>query len=415
MKSPTPPNVPAHALALVLGVVSRLATLPVIGPAIRALGWAGSNLLFRVSPSVPHDLRTNFVRDDRSYVFWSSFVITVFFALVIHVVLTALQGTFIGPNGCADYWQIARIYFACDWWNIALYALVVPIYVGAACCLILTAVRNWHSVRSFTCRIAEEPAEGRDGHRFPIFLVVTLTAVAFFIFNYISDLKRATYKIRGEQRIDGLYWFMDITSDGQKVLNDVGAYYLLLNAVLLFITVCALFCLISVSIEIVRIGSRIRDCDLRDTLTFQQLRDELRAYSDIYVLGKILIATYIANIYIWAKSPAGHVQNIEFAAIAAILVGSALIAGPRYYLELRWYELAVETRRARQASGQETGTDETDKLYEEIVPARHRLLLWAVDGLVIAGFATYWLKERWGLDPSWLLDLGQLIERLHGN
>lgn len=377
-----------------------LSRRPVIGRGLVALGSAASYIFTAMAPAVPPSLRGDGDRTHGWETFGIAFAISLFFALGLNGFFSYLSGTFSGPNGCRDYAEIAEIYFLCDRWNLLLYAVVVPAYVGIASCLIGTTVANWHKIRSFSDRMSRKASDARDKRRFITFLTLSLILVALFITNYIRELAAFRPKSDAAGAPDSIYWFMVATPSGHKILNEAGAYYLVFNAALLFITLIALFCLISMSVEIVRIGRSLK----ANNANIDAIVSNVAAYSHCYFLAQLLILAYVANVYIWGISPAGRmakgesgmVVNIEIAAIALIAIGFFVISFPRYFIDLRLKQIA--TRIHANALGPNMKYYAPDI---SIIPkARSRVQKFAVFILgsgLLGTFALFWIKERWGL------------------
>jgi hypothetical protein len=169
-----------------------------------------------------------------------------------------------------------------------------------------------------------------------------------YIQQYISDLA----DVRQTER---LYWFFDRAGSGERVLNSAGAYYLVMNAILLFITSMAAFCYISMSIEMFRLGKYIKtsafallkqeshtEAQRLLKLNEERLRESLSDFSYCYVIAKILVFFYALNIWVWQISPAGRVSNVDSSIAALIIIGMVFLVLPRLYLGSKWYKLKLE-------------------------------------------------------------------------
>jgi len=330
---------------------------PITGPILTYSGRVFGGILRVFSPSLPYDLELSVSYRNRWTIFKYSFAVAVFFCFFLTGILTGLNGTLLGndPN---------RLYFKSDIHNIILYILVTPLWVGLAVCLVATTVKEWGTLR----KIADEASAASLAHKtvsagngskfrvgfqrllndagfmFTLGVVYSLLVTSIFITQYINQtLDRAITPT--------LYWFADETVTQQRVLNPVGAYYLLMNAVLLCLTCMAAFCYLTMSVEVVRIGKNIGNLKLlrnekkgspkenSASVDSRKLAHALVGFCWCYCLAKFLIATYSVNVLIWRHSPLGNVPNVAVTVIALAVIGLFFIPIPRLYVEYKWNKL----------------------------------------------------------------------------
>jgi hypothetical protein len=164
-----------------------------------------------------------------------------------------------------------------------------------------------------------------------IFLFTSMFMTGWIISDYINEI------LAGGVRDNKIYWFITETASRDWVLNGAGAYYLVMNAALLFIAIVSAFCYLSMSIEVVRLGyyaNYLRDIGYDD----DRLASELSEFCWTYCLAKGLILVYAVNQLVWGWSPLGNVQNADVAAVALAFIGLLIVPFPRLYLEYKWFK-----------------------------------------------------------------------------
>jgi hypothetical protein len=207
-------------------------------------------------------------------------------------------------------------------------------------CLVYTALINWRKLKSLADRAeAATPTSSwnilryarSDHFRMGLFLFASFFMTGWLISDYINDI------LAGGVNGKKVYWFITVTASRDWVLNGAGAYYLLMNAALLFIAIISAFCYLSMSIEVVRLGyyaNYLRDIGYDD----DRLASELSEFCWAYCLAKGLILFYALNQLIWGLSPLGKVQNADIALVALAFIGLLVVPFPRLYLEYKWFK-----------------------------------------------------------------------------
>jgi hypothetical protein len=337
---------------------------------------AVSGFFFTLSPDVPVDLREQFKDVVLGRIVVFSALTTFFFCFVVTALLCLSAGTLLGtdPN---------RLYFLKDGWNIALYVLICPAYVAGGICIIVLTFQHWARVNQFASELAGVPTQVQRGRRLGLALVVILLICGLAISSYMYD------SLNTEQ-VQRLYWFME---DGGPVraLNRAGYYYIALNFVLLFVTALAVFCFFSLAIEAMWVGQSLPGGGVTQ---FKVLRENLAAFTQVYLLTKFIAAVYMINTIIWKDSPLGGngaTLNILVAGVLLTIIGVFFIAVPRLYVELKWYEYKLSLATA----------DPTEESFDDLRPRGVRLSSHLLDLLIIGTFiSAFW---GWDLNPlTWL-------------
>lgn len=130
-----------------------------------------------------------------------------------------------------------------------------------------------------------------------------------------------------------------MTASNERVLNEAGLYYFLMNAVLLFGACCTALAYVSVSIEVMRIARNISFLPNASTITDKQFSEIFQYYSTCYITAKFLILLYAVLFWFWTLSDIGHNANLAVAIIALAFVAIVIVPFPRLYLEHKWWLL----------------------------------------------------------------------------
>lgn len=288
--------------------------------------WVLDQFLVLISPNIPTSFRKSFGSPFTRRSFWITYLLTLFFCFGVNVLLCAWEGTLSGVDP-------ERRYFVQDGWNIGLYLFICPTYAALAIGMMRITIGHWEKLIDY----ADEKTSKNDSHhkkyRLPTVFVLILLMCTGFITNYMYDVLNPSIEVAEEARI---YWFMNATSDGIRMLNRVGYYYVVLNFALLFITLAGTASFLSLAIEVLR-AAESNSIEKIDSFTV--LESRLQSFTDSYLLTKGATAAYVLNLIIWAVSPLGNTSNLLVSQIALSVIGVFFIALPRQYIQLRWYEL----------------------------------------------------------------------------
>lgn len=262
------------------------------------------------------------------------YITSVFFAFGGNFVFCWIAGTLTGPH--ADY----RLYYLRDYYNLALYVVIVPLYIAIGIMLIYSFFISKNEIRNLAHLLM--PAAGKSitplqqvtlTMRSCLSIAAVLVVSALLTANYMNDLISSATTKR-------LYWFLD-ELNGVRSLNVAGTYYIIFNFLLLSLTIfCTLFFIANTRLVI----NAARQMELSSTSEKAPVID-VRAYFDgfcwVYGYAKVLIVLYSLNLLIWKHSPAGKVQNFDIALVLLFIVGVFVISFPRQMLELSWYHYRV--------------------------------------------------------------------------
>jgi hypothetical protein len=345
-----PPEPEAFTFELFSMIGVFLLSTPILGSFLKLIGRGIGAVLTALSPAMPFDVRENnsFSSDPNNFylrILWYTIPITIFFCYVLNALLTLKSGTF-WPSSDPN-----RLNFSVDGYNAFLYIVICPGYVSAAVCLVITAGISWKKLNTYSSTAAPISTPRpylQNDTRLALFFSISILITGLYIAQYISDLADPIQTKR-------LYWFFDSARSGERVLNAAGAYYLVMNAILLFITSMAAFCYISMSIELFRLGKYIKTSvfalktvephgEAKSALKHNErlLRESLSDFSYCYVIAKVLVFLYAINIWVWQISPAGDVSNVHSAIAALIIIGMIFLVLPSLYLGSKWYKLKIE-------------------------------------------------------------------------
>jgi hypothetical protein len=345
---------------------------------VKPLGTAMRFVFMSLSPSIPNQVKTISNKPNYKRVFFIGYCAGLFFCLILTMSLCLLEGTLWGE-------QTNRMYFNQDIFNILLYSIVCPTYIGLAFCIISNSIFHWSTLVTYADKITGENTSDRRNLRTLIVFVLALLLCAIYITNYMQDVLNPILPVDTEPRI---YWFMNLIGESTLVLNKVGYYYVVLNFILLFSLLIACACFIGMASEVLRCGDAkgVDDID-----SFDVLAAKLEAFTLSYTFTKALVAALAVNTAIWAVSPLGKTDNLVAAQFYLTIIGVFFVAVPRHYVELRWYELW-------NSSGKTFN-------YIDTRSAKTRLAAQILDGFFIASLLSLWKFDF----PSMMVKLAEAI------
>lgn len=342
---------------LVLGTIKAgRAIAHVIPPVIRRTAY---DVLVSVSPDVPTDLQRLTGVPNGWRVFLYAFVAGVVLCFGVTSTLTLATGTWSGIDP-------RTVYFSEDWQNMVLYLLVCPAYIGWSVWLVTIFIGRSATLATFADEVGAAKPTVRFP-RFPLTVVGMVLIAAFVVFAYISD-------ILDSRHVPEAYWFMTAPSaTGERFLNRVGVYYVVLNFCLMFLTAAATFCFFSMFFDTLRAGHGLRTLPRGTPIDFRMVATRLTTFTEAYLIAKLLCATYIVNVVVWRLSPLGATSNVHAASLALAAMGLFFISFPRYYVELMWREYQLRT-------------GATVDSFKDLRTARERVVVSVVDTLFVSTF-----------------------------
>jgi len=357
-------------------------------PIFREISLLISLIFIRVAPEIPISLKKSYSGPDGLRAGIIGFIITFIFAFIMNVIGTSINGTLIGTTFLAGDSLFnspgpAVIHFLDDWWNLLLYAIVCPAYVGLTCWLVVVVIKGYGEIKDFKNKELSENSQPRKFTLVKgIALGVLVLSVAFLLTtNYINDIMVLVEK-------EKYYWFLTKINDQYEV-RALGVYYFLLNFSLLIVTLIALTFFMSIYALIMSVGKALESKKEIGQFEFKILKEKLSIFTEAYIITKGIIACYIANIWIWAASPMGKgvTENFAIAVILLAIIGVFLVSFPRYFVELQWYKLKL---RAPGGLG-------LNHSYEDLRTFKIKNIAQVLDYAFIGGFALYAVQYIIGL------------------
>lgn len=322
-------------------------------------------LLLGVSPEVPISLTDGVKGVSLGRVFAHGFLIAFALSFGVIAAWTAINGTLWGSDP-------RILYFLQDYPNLLNYTVLVPSYVGLGSVLLTCVLFGWSDLR----RVAK-PKE-YSGWALTIVAFLSVSVAAIVTANYMNEiLSPEVYRQR--------YWFVQGETDaGLRAIGGLGVYYAILNFVLLcFTLVCmsAFFAMFRMGLEVGDHFASKKEIRRADR---EHLRAQLSWFTRAYIVSKLLIAVYMLNAYTWKwEQPEGSLNLVLMGGVLTIMA-LALVAVPRYYIELNWHRLK---------SRSEGLAPEVRDNYHDIRPANFQLWAHALDVLILGGFATsFWFS-----------------------
>ncbi len=325
-------------------------------------------LLGIISPTIPADLSADLVGASAVAAGLTAALMTFLFSFVGTVGLTYWNGTLSGIDP-------SRMYFSQDVYNIILYALVCPCYVGLGAALVTAVVQGYGKIQALACSVSSNVTTKFQIH-IPLGIFIILSLSALFICKYalaVSDI----------DRVGKVYWFIEQSPKGDLRLGFVFFYYILLNFCLLVATLTFLGCFCSMFLVSISVGDALSYAELSD-LEFESIRLKMGTFVTVYICAKLLIVAYMINFYIWSASPLAVAQeNVLATKVALTIFGIFFISLPRYYIEYQWHLFKWRTPGLRAAISQ----------HDDLRTRRVRTLAFFADTTLIGTFvASVWLE-----------------------
>jgi len=285
--------------------------------------------------TLPFKLSWNFKSDFQKWLKKGAviYILTVLALFVLNFCWAWINGRLSSPDDDFYYG------FLEDTPNIINYILICPIYISCGIYFINRTSRmksEFESNGLFNLLNISPQVYGKQWLK-NIFLLVLLFVVSFVtIVIYTDEL----------DNYNRVFWFQELTSSGDIVLNSHGFYYLLTILVLNMLTV-----LVVIShFEFFRLsslfGKRLKELSKVDSE--QNLPKELldknkvifyfKPYITLYGVSKILVVAYIANMYTWKAQIVGFIGILDFTILLIAVLAAALISYPRYHIQFWLYK-----------------------------------------------------------------------------
>lgn len=272
--------------------------------------------------------------------FWTAAAAAHVFCFWGTILLTYLSDTLNGKDPLV-------FYFSQDHFNLFLYFLVCPLYVGAAASIVRIAASSWSEIAAIADKAGKPDLSVRHPARTWVFCFLVLAIACGLTISYMhSAIGVLTPRA---------FWFETRPAIlGQPSFNLAGVYYIILNFSLLCITMIGVMSYVSLGMEATRWvdgvfsncgvgddGNRLEDGqDSLSDLHFQAEREVLKSFSLAFSFAKILTIMYIINIMVWELSPlGGNSFNMLVALLAVYFIGGYLVILPHDYIEVKWKSL----------------------------------------------------------------------------
>jgi hypothetical protein len=334
--------------------------------------------LFKISPDIPVSLTSAWRDASLNGVFVVAASLTFIMCFVVVFVWSAIAGTLIGSDP-------SRLYFLKDWVNLLNYTLLCPLYVGFGAVLIATIAQGSAELRQLSS------PDGTGSHPVcsytSVFLLLLLILVVALFVNaeFMAENMNPSIYTRS-------YWFMaHDRPDGSRVIGAFGFYYGLLNFCLLFFSLLVVAAFLAEFRLLVQIAKSLDRLETSHSLTTEVLRKRLTTFTQAYLAGKLVVASYMANALVWKTSQAQHSTDLVVLGAALTFFGVVFLSIPRYYIELQWFRL--QTARPNAAV--------PDPKYEDLRPWKidfvggpwkTQLVVGIIDTVIIGTFFTgFWL------------------------
>lgn len=236
-------------------------------------------------------------------------------------------------NLCPDNSPITRTFLE-DTSDLINYALICPIYVTFAVCFFIhIQYLKFNLYKNGVFEAIGYSVEKGENRRKPkifwgslLFLFSTVVTLLYFV-----DVNRFPFR----------FWYQEFISTQGKVLSAHGYYYAIMTFVLMTISlavVVAHFELFSVSS---RIGKTIEEKLNGDSewnfgekiKNKEELIKSFSPFTSLYVTSKILVISYLANMYTWRAQKPGFTGMLEITILAIAILGTAVVSYPRYHIQ----------------------------------------------------------------------------------
>ncbi|RJP69067.1 MAG: hypothetical protein C4535_07815 [Comamonadaceae bacterium] len=327
-------------------------------PVIKQMLTLGRILFVDIAPSLPRSQVFALTEAGKLQIGAAAALIVWILCLVIPGVWSMLIGTHLGDDP-------GRLYFFKDWHNLILYTVIVPCYVAAGAIVIATVASGLWEIRQLDERVCCAPVRvDRVLWRVPLLVLFILLVAIVLTSTYINDVSDVN-------RIGVVYWFLERLAAGDVRLNSLGVYYFLLNFLLLLFTLVSLAFFMSAFGGTIKLANSLSSAEpgTLSALEFGEMSLKLKTYVQAYFAAKVQVAFYIANFWIWEKSPLGQTGNLMIAHIFLFLIGGLFLGFPRAYFELQWWKLKSK------AHGAPLGEVQFDRLLTK----GEKFWLWVVD------------------------------------
>ncbi|MCP5103822.1 MAG: hypothetical protein GY950_10610, partial [bacterium] len=161
--------------------------------------------------------------------------------------------------------------------------------------------------------------------------ILVIVASAGGTILYILDVNR--FKFR--------FWYQEFINNQDKILSSHGYYYLIMSFILMaisFAVVAAHFELFSVSSQIgksieEKLKSKKKWNFGEKILSKEEVIKMFSPFSSLHIVSKILVVSYLANIYTWKMQMPNFTGMLDVTIIALAVLGTAVVSYPKYHVQ----------------------------------------------------------------------------------
>jgi hypothetical protein len=217
-----------------------------------------------------------------------------------------------------------------DWPNVINYILICPIYITLGICFLYffwrlrTQMNENGTFPSLGIEI-KKPSMTTIIIWSGIGMAACFTSISF----YAGELNKYHYQ----------FWFHTVTQKGEYVLSSHGYYYLVSNIILNILTVAVVIAHLELFYVAIRVGKAIKqklDEDIPlDSFWYDKngLLDKFSFFSALYIISKLLVLTYLINIYTWKAQDPQFIGMLDLSILLIAVLGAAVVSYPRYHIQ----------------------------------------------------------------------------------
>ena len=333
-------------------------------------------LLFGLSPDIPTNF-SNFFRNTKDKkAFFLIWAITFFFCFVVNLILSARNNTLYGIDP-------SRLYFIQDWADLLEYTILCPTHVAVASLLIVEVFRGITDLNVFNDSLQSKMQLDIKSNNKPEYYKSFNIPATLFISFLISTVSTISFM---KESLDinnyaKYFWYVEhITPNGEQILGSFGLYYTFLNFALGYFVVFAFLMYLRIFVASIQIGKSISKIEATSKLQFNDLKKGLTPFINGYLYAKILALLYMFNWYTWQWSNPKNSINVVAFGLALLIVGVFIISIPRYFIQLKWYQLTVRQAKYKRKN--------SIIAYEDIRPKKVIYIVSLIDILFGIAFIT---------------------------
>lgn len=240
-----------------------------------------------------------------------SYLVTFLFCFVGTALFCYFSGTLIGNDP-------ARKYFLHDMSSLMNYLVICPSYVGLSIIImnnyiILSNIRKLRAIE------------------ISIWICALILIVLSLSINYNREILNPNTHTK-------IYWYIGhyikhISEETELKLGIIGIYYVFLNFILQFFIINPIFVFINLILLFLRFSRELNKYDA------DAIGNNLHAFACEYILLKLLVITYIGNMYTWKISNPQNSINFIVLLLLLSIIGVGIVPATRCYVKMNLYNL----------------------------------------------------------------------------